>query len=141
MILDSVENLIKHHEGLKLTPYKCTADKLTIGYGRNLEDRGITSHEADVLLHQDIEDVVQSLENNISYYHELSEPRRAVLIDMCFNLGWRGLSKFVKFFDALQQRDFDTASREMMDSKWASQVGLRATRLSVMMRDNSWPRA
>jgi len=141
MILDSVENLIKHHEGLKLTPYRCTADKLTIGYGRNLEDRGITSHEADLLLHQDISDCIRTLQRNFSDYYDLSDVRRAVLLDMCFNLGWTGLSKFQKMFAALRVHDFDAAAREMLDSKWAKQVGLRATRLSVMMRENQWPKA
>jgi lysozyme len=51
---ESLEDQIKRHEGKRLNPYVCSAGKLTIGYGRNLEDRGITDDEALLMLHNDI---------------------------------------------------------------------------------------
>ena len=48
---------------------------------------------------------------------------------MCFNLGYPRLSKFKNFLAAMQENDFETAAVEMMDSKWANQVGKRAERL------------
>ena len=44
------------HEGLRLKPYKCTSGALTIGYGRNLDARGITEAEAEMMLSHDIDD-------------------------------------------------------------------------------------
>ena len=54
MDLRIVTEQIIRHEGFRNKPYKCTANKLTIGYGRNIEDNGITKTEASVLLKNDI---------------------------------------------------------------------------------------
>ena len=43
-----MKELLKEQEGLSLTPYKCTAGKLTIGYGYNLEE-GISENVANIL--------------------------------------------------------------------------------------------
>ena len=49
-----LKDMLIRHEGLKLKPYLCTAGKLTIGVGRNIQDRGITYQEAMMLLENDI---------------------------------------------------------------------------------------
>ena len=53
-----------------------------------------------------------------------------ILVNMCFNMGAPNLSKFKKFIKAIHDEDWATASVEMLDSRWASQVGDRANRLS-----------
>ena len=63
------------------------------------------------------------------WWKELSDEKMRVLANMCFNLGITRLLKFRKFLAALEAGDFETAGEEMMDSKWATQVGARATRL------------
>ena len=83
-MLRALKSIIKKHEGLRLRPYKCTAGKLTIGYGRNLEDRGITALEAEYLLEGDLAQVLGDLHFALSYWDELSEVRQVVLIDMSF---------------------------------------------------------
>lgn len=132
-------DLIKEDEGLRLKPYRCTAGKLTIGYGRNLEDAGITEGEALHMLRRDLLRVTLQLDNRIGYFHNLSEVRRAVLINMAYNLGVNGLLRFKKMFGAIERKDWFAASREMMDSKWATQVGNRAKRLAWMMKHDKWP--
>lgn len=129
------KKLIKLHEGLKLKPYECPSGYITIGYGRNIQQNGITLAEAEMLLDNDIERVITELEKWLSVFNELSENRKAALIDMSYNLGFNKLFQFRKFLAALQKKDFDLAGKEMLDSKWAAQVGNRATVLANMMKE------
>ncbi len=122
-------------EGVRLKPYRCTAGKLTIGVGRNLEDRGITTREAQMLLENDIADVVLELRAAIPWIDELSDARQRVLVNMGFNLGVPGLLKFKNTLAMIRNHQYVEASKAMLDSKWAKQVGDRATRLAKMMKD------
>lgn len=124
------------HEGLRLKPYHCTAGKLTIGYGRNLDDRGITKEEAAFLLENDIQECVGDTINIIGeeVWHQLSDSRQRVLVDMRYNLGGRGLRTFKNTLQAVRDGRYEDAARGMMNSKWAKQVGRRAKTLSEMMR-------
>lgn len=120
-------------EGMELKPYRCTAGKLTIGVGRNLDDRGITRDEASYLLKNDIAICEKDLDRVVPNWRNLSDARQRVLINMAFNLGIARLSGFKKFIANIQMNDFKAAAREMMDSTWAKQVGQRAARLRDMM--------
>jgi lysozyme len=124
---------IKYHEGLRLKPYVCTAGKLTIGYGRNLEDRGITKYEAELLLSHDLAEVENQLKDKLEFWNALDHVRQAVLINMAFNIGINGLMKFKKTLAMIGTGDYSDAAIEMMDSKWARQVPKRALDLSVQM--------
>jgi lysozyme len=126
------EQLIQH-EGLRLKPYRCSAGKLTIGVGRNIDDVGITEEEAMVLLGNDISRVIAELDQNIPAFYGLNEIRKRVLVDMGFNLGINRLIKFRRMLAALEASDWNQAAVEMMDSRWARQVGKRAERLKLMM--------
>jgi len=130
--------LIKKHEGYRSRPYYCTEGKYTVGYGRNLDDNGIRKDEAQLMLANDLKDCESQVEDNIDCFNKLSEVRQAVLINMVFNLGWPRLSKFNKMLLALDNGDFGRASEEMLDSRWARQVGNRAIELSDMMKINEW---
>ena len=125
------------HEGLRLKPYRDTVGKLTIGVGRNLDDAGVTEDEAKVLLDNDVTRVWKSLTNALPYFGSLDDDRQHVLIDMAFNLGLAGLANFKRMLAAVEARDFSLAAREMLDSKWASQVGQRAKTLAAMMKGDS----
>ena len=133
-----IVDLIKLHEGYSRTVYRCTAGRQTIGFGRNLDDVGISRHEAEWLLMRDIERAIGSLRTE-PYWLDLSDVRQAVLIDMVFNLGWAGFAKFARLRMALGRKDFDAAANEMRDSQWFKQVGTRSQRLCVMMRSGLWP--
>lgn len=130
-----VEALILDHEGMRLKPYRCTAGKLTIGAGRNLEDEGISVEEAMFLLRNDLMGTKDMLARVIPCWHKLSDNRKMVLIDMCYNLGMPRLLKFKMMLAALVTGDYNRAAREMLDSKWAKQVGQRAKTLAAMMRE------
>lgn len=121
------------HEGVRYKPYRCTAGKLTIGVGRNLDDNGISQDEADLMLANDIAKVIAGLQSRFAWFGGIDEVRKRVLIDMGFNLGINGLCKFRRMLGAVANKDYRTAAREMGESKWATQVGTRAVRLARMM--------
>lgn len=127
------ERLIKH-EGLKLKPYTCPAGKLTIGVGRNLEDRGITEDEALYLLKNDILNCRNQCYTSFHWFGDLDEVRQDVLIEMCFNLGISRLKGFKKMLKACELKHYTLASQEMLSSLWARQVGNRAKKLADIMR-------
>lgn len=127
------EQLIRH-EGLRLKPYTDTVGKLTIGIGRNLTDRGISREEAELLLDNDLASVVTALELAFSWWLSLDDVRQRVLADMAFNLGVGGLLKFKNTLAAVKEGRWDDAADGMLASRWAAQVGARASRLSRMMR-------
>ena len=124
---------IELHEGTRLKPYRCTAGKLTIGVGRNLEDRGISLSEARMLLANDLADVRNGLRNALPWVAQLDDVRQRVLIDMAFNLGIQGLLAFKRTLEAVRQGQYQQAAAMMLQSRWATQVGQRAQRLSRMM--------
>ena len=136
-----IKELLTLHEGLELKAYKCTAGKITIGVGRNVEELGITHDEAMYLLSNDIQRVVDELLANVDGYNSLSDVRKSVLIDMCFNLGISRFLQFKNFLAAVERGDWTDAAREMLDSRWATQVGQRSVRLSEMMISDEWPAA
>lgn len=124
---------LERHEGLRLKPYHDTVGKQTIGYGRNLEDVGISRDEADFLLDNDIDQVERQLET-VDEYRDLDAVRQTVIANMAFNLGFAGLMGFKNMWAAIGRRDWESASEEMLNSKWARQVGVRAVELSEIMR-------
>ena len=124
---------LRLHEGVEHKPYKCTAGYLTIGVGRNIEERGLSDDEIDYILSNDVDIVIDELGRTYDWFFDLSEVRQRVIADMVFNLGLPRFSQFKNMIAAIEAEDYVQASNEMMDSRWAEQVGLRASRLSEMM--------
>ena len=140
MNLNSIDLIdrIKEHEGFSNIPYKDSTGNLTIGYGRNLDANGISKEEALMMLMADIDKAIANTQHRLgTTLKGLSEVRKGVLYEMCFNLGIYGLLRFKKMLKAIRDEDFELASIEMMDSKWAKQVGRRAVLLSNIMHTNS----
>lgn len=134
-LMNRIKAQLVRHEGLKLKPYRCTAGKLTIGIGRNLDDRGISQKEAYAMLERDILDFEQQLLDEIpDIYNNLDEVRQSVLLNMCFNLGMKGLLGFKNTLAFIGAGDWERAANNMLASKWAKQVGMRAIELSELMR-------
>jgi len=133
--MDKALELIKKHEGLKLKPYICLAGKLTIGYGRNLEDKGISGKEAHYMALNDIMECIGDLIRIFPEWGNFSVNRQAALIDMVYNLGAAGFARFRNTIAFILERDWDQAAGEMLRSQWAKQVGNRAIELSKMVRE------
>jgi lysozyme len=108
--------------------------KLTIGYGRNLDDRGISQEEADFLFNNDFINVLREL-TEYSWYVNQPDSVQAALVNMCFNLGLPRLKGFKRMIAALEVKNYTLAAQEALNSKWATQVGQRAKDVAVMLRE------
>jgi len=126
-----IENL-KRHEGLRLKPYLCPEGKITIGFGRNLEDMGISEKEAEMLLMSDIERCYEELDV-FSWFHDLDQVRQEAMVNMLFNLGLPTFLEFKRTLKFMAEGAYSQAAVEMLDSKWANQVGDRAKELAYMV--------
>lgn len=155
-----VRELIKD-EGYKRKPYRCTAGKLTIGIGRNLDDVGLTAEETIYLFGQpltkeeyiseftkhglslknawflcenDIDRSLRDLRLIFKNFDSFTDNRQRALANMMFNLGLSRFMGFRKMIDAIQIGHWARAAREAIDSKWAKQVGARATRIYDLIK-------
>lgn len=134
---------LKRHEGAvkkdgSHLPYKCPADKITIGYGRNIEERGISEDESEYLLNNDIRLSELELTKAFPWFGNLTAERQAVLINMHFNMGLTRLKGFIKALPAIERGDYKTAAAEMLDSVWARRAGNRANELAKQMETGQW---
>ena len=140
--MESLEAQLIRHEDLRLNPYRCPAGKLTIGVGRNIEDRGITKAEAMVMLENDIAGARADVDSLLDEFGirkwELNQARLDALTNMAFNLGRERLSGFKKMFAAIKDRNFDLAAAEMLNSKYARDVGQRAVELSNQLSSGKY---
>lgn len=117
-------------EGVRLKPYRDTVGKLTIGVGRNLDDRGITEIEAAQMLDTDINLAKVELAFFMPWSSQLNDARREALLNMTFNLGIVKLRLFKNMLAALKAGDWQKAHDEALNSKWAKQVKQRANRIA-----------
>jgi lysozyme len=129
-------DMLKLHEGVRSKVYVCSAGYETIGVGRNISESGLglSDDEIEYLLANDIARVKEELEDTYYWFNGINEARQDAMIDMCFNLGLTRLRGFVKALEAMSREQFDVAADEFMDSKWASQVGNRAVRVTEIIR-------
>lgn len=125
------DDLIRH-EALRLKPYEDSEGILTIGVGRNLEDKGISEEEAFLLLDNDIKVVLDEC-RQFPWFEGLSQVRKDVVANMVFNLGFSRFRRFIKTIAYIELGQYDAAAIEMMDSKWARQVKGRAVELADKM--------
>lgn len=125
---------LKRDEGMRLRPYRDTVGKLTIGYGRNLDDRGITAEEAEMMLQHDLATAERECAISFDWFAALDDARQSVLVNMAFNLGLSRLRGFGVMLACVREGDYAQAAEEMLRSKWAKQVGGRADRLAAQMR-------
>ena len=121
-------------EGLKLKPYEDTVGKLTIGVGRNLDDVGITKEEALALMRNDVKQCIRELERSLPFFRFENQVRKDALVNMCFNLGLTRLLRFKKMIAAFENRDYEEAAKQALDSKWARQVGARSARIARLIK-------
>ena len=157
---------LKRHEGFRAMPYRCTAGKLTIGYGRNIQDvpltagelqligaasqaevikNGITKESAEALLILEVQRLHKELAVHLPWFADLDEPRQAVLINMAFNLGLGGLLGFNTTLGLIKMGAYVAAAQQMMKTKWSKDVGDgpggkwdRAEELAKQMEAGQW---
>ncbi len=126
--------LLKKHEGYRRFPYYCSAGKLTIGYGYNL-DAGMPEKEAALLLAFRVNSLHARAARTWPWYLYQPEPVQSVLINMAYNLGPSRLLGFRRMLAALKNNNYSLAAVELLDSKYATQVKGRADDLAAMLRN------
>jgi lysozyme len=122
---------IKEHEGFMGMPYNDHLGNPTIGYGSLLP---ITEQEAELLLQHRLAKMIMELHANKPFILTLPEDKQDVLSEMAYQIGVPNLLRFVKMWEALDRRDYEKASIEMLDSKWANQTPQRAYSLAQIMK-------
>lgn len=115
-----IAEYVQGHEGLSLMPYYCTAHKLSIGIGRNLEDRGISKEEALYLFGNDLRLAISDLHKTFGEdMKSFPDPMVLAFIDMMFQLGMVRFGGFKKMIKYSVAGNWKEAARELMDSKYA----------------------
>ena len=140
MEYDNLKARIKKHEGFVNKVYKDSLGFATIGYGHLVlpndpYEEGVTYSKEDLEKVFDGDfDTACSNANQLIKDLPLHHQAKCVLIEMVFQLGIGGVSKFKNMWKALGEGDYQTASEEMLDSRWAKQTPKRATDLSNVMK-------
>jgi len=130
--IDLLADELRRDEGFRDTIYQCSAGKFTLGYGHNVEDNPIPKIVAEHLLNYDIGGAIRDCER-FDWFYELSDVRKRVIINMVFQMGVTGVSKFKNMIRAIEGQDYNRAANEMRDSKWFRQTPNRAERLAQAM--------
>ena len=131
---------VKAHEGFRNSVYKDTLGKRTVGYGHlcvedHWEDnREYTVPELERVLEADLNNAIQGTERLCSDCPDLKDQAKEIIVEMVFQLGESGVSKFRNMWKALKVPDYPTAAKEMLDSRWAKQTPGRAKEMSDHMR-------
>jgi len=137
-MINELLKILKEDEGTgpikngNLMPYLDSVGVQTIGYGHSLE-QGISPAIAEALLTEDVTDAIKDC-YKFDWFPKLNDARQVVICSMIFNLGLTRFNGFKKTIAYIELEEYENAAEEMLDSKWADQVGSRAIRLSVIMR-------
>jgi lysozyme len=142
-----LRKLLSLHEGRVPWAYKDSLGFMTIGVGHLIDkSKGgrLPEHIIDALLDYDIQTHRDELYHSAPWVRQLDDVRRAVLVDMAFNLSVEpfdgdGYKDWPMFVDQVKRRDFAAAAANMRGTLWAKQVGQRAERLAMMMETGLWP--
>ena len=123
---EEIKQMLIKHEGLVCSPYKCKANKLSIGVGRNLEANGISEDEAMYLLDNDINNTIAKLDKHWPVYKTFPDAAQMVCVDVVFNMGISTWLSFRKTRAYMELGEWEEAGKELLNSKYAQQVGRRA---------------
>ena len=126
---------IKQHEGFSSKVYVDTEGYSTIGYGFAIKDLELDEDIAEEILARNLTKLISRVRKTFDWYDSMPEEIQDVVINMCYNLGIKGYSKFKKHIKYLKEHNWELASDEMLDSLWAKQVKTRANDLSNIVRN------
>jgi len=129
---DIIEQL-KVHEGYKSKVYKCTAGVDTIGIGFAIKDLELSEDVCDLILQEKLEVLEERFEKKFDWFATSPVEVRNVMLNMAYQLGFAGFCKFKKTIAYLQEAEWEKASEEMLDSRWAKQTPNRAKELSEII--------
>ena len=125
---------IKQSEGFRPTVYQCTEGYDTIGYGFAIKDLVLGEDICDIILERKIAELKLRIQQKFPFYEDMPEQAQDIVVEMCYQMGISGFSRFKKTIDHLMRKDYKAASVEMLDSRWAKQTPNRAKKLSNQMK-------
>ena len=128
-------NSIKEHEGYRSRAYKDSLGIPTIGYGFAIKDLGLDQDLCDIILERKIKKLEDRVKTKFGWYPYMPLEIQNVVMEMCYQLGVTGFSKFAKTIMYLKDKNFEKASEEMLDSLWARQTPNRARELSKRVKE------
>lgn len=133
--------LLKFEEGYREKAYLCSTGYPTIGIGTKLGPKGsdlsnytmvVTEHAAKALLHDEVKKIRSELVKR-RWYIELDSDRQTIIKSMAYQMGCNGLFKFKRMISALERKDYSSAAKEALDSRWAKQTVARAERHATVI--------
>ena len=139
--MSKLSDQLRIHEGVRSHAYKCSANMITVGVGRNIDENGgigLSDDEIDYLLENDIKRCKQEL-ISLSWFPDLDAVRQDAIVNLCFNLGLTRLMGFQNAMGAMAVGDYEKAADEFLDSRWAKQVGQRSLDVAHMIRTGEYP--
>ena len=133
--MDKLIEQIKAHEGYRKKVYQCTEGYDTIGYGFAIKDLELTEEICDSILKEKLIKLYSRAEKQFPFFNNLPVDIQDVLLNQCYQMGVTGVSKFKKMLKAMDERDWNRAADEMLDSRWAKQTPNRDNELSEIVRN------
>jgi len=121
---------IKQHEGYVPTVYKDSLGIDTIGYGFAIKDLELDKDICDIILERKLKDLIVKIRSKFQWYSYMPLEIQDIITEMCYQLGVYGFSRFKKTIAYLQNKQWEEASVEMLDSRWAEQTPNRAKEMS-----------
>jgi len=135
IVRDTLIEDIKMEEGYRSSVYLDTLEKPTIGYGFLIDSLELQEDICQLILMRKLEKLIKTIKFNFKWFDDMPEKVQDVVINICYQLGVSGFSKFKKTIQFMKNKQWDRASVEMLDSKWArEQTPQRALRLSETVK-------
>ena len=125
---------IKKHEGFRARVYQCTEGYDTIGYGFAIKYLELTEHIADQILMKKLSELNLKIIDRFKWYFTSPQKVQDVVVNMCYQMGISGFSKFKKTIYYLETEQYEEAADEMLDSLWHKQTPNRSKELSDIIR-------
>ena len=132
--MEELMKAVKLSEGYKPTVYKDTLQIDTIGYGFAIKDLYLDEEVCDIILEQKLKKLIKSADKKFEFLKYMPQRGKDVVYEMCYQLGINGVSKFKKTLAYMQDKKYDKAAVEMLDSLWAKQTPNRAIKLSNIIK-------
>tara|TARA_Y100000310_G_scaffold195939_1_gene195966 strand:- start:917 stop:1333 length:417 start_codon:yes stop_codon:yes gene_type:complete len=127
---------LKINEGFRSQVYKCSEGFDTIGYGFAIKDLELTEEEATLLLANRVAKKHLMVSGNLDWYSDMPPEIQGVIIEMVYQMGFSGFTKFKKAITHMKEREWQLAAHEMLDSRWAKQTPNRANQLAGVVREH-----
>ena len=143
MNMDRLLESVKKHEGYRNKVYLDTLGKRTVGVGHLCvedfweDDKEYEEKFLMTILEHDLQTAIKGAKELMEEHGcaDIDEQAEEILIEMVFQLGMTGVSKFRNMWKALAEKNYIGASYEMLDSRWAKQTPNRANGMAKTMKE------